>query len=365
MKKIFPILFAIPTLLLASCHAGEIDKSKIALDYGHIRDTEVANIYQFDDLDYDNLDALLLTKESFVLLTYHNKECGCWKDFAPLAVQFANEYHYDFRILDVALLSGHSEKFDIYSGRDAMPGIVFIRRGKVIRQTIYGKLNENNRKMFKKYKDFKEYMLKGIYLPSMYYIEKKSLDAKLDNNDTLNLYVAKKTCDDCNYVNKHFLYDWSSKNHTVDNPLYIFDIEVYQSDKYPEGYYQQMKDRYGLSTANNPTFGYDTEYFQGFVPTFQRRRGWTILDMLTVLNDSVEKVGDDYIIHSYFTEARVNNSPILAESGSKYVLEGKVASKDVLEEREYEGHTYVTFSREGQYKMHKEAIKLFFDNYGK
>ena len=144
MKKFLPILFTIPTLLFTSCHAGEIDKSKIALDYGHYRENEVNDIYEFDDLDYDNLDALLTSKESFVLLTYHNKFCGCWTDFAPIAVSFANEYHYDFRILDVAELSGHDNKFDIYSGEGLMPGIVFIRRGKVIRQTIYGKLKESN-----------------------------------------------------------------------------------------------------------------------------------------------------------------------------------------------------------------------------
>ena len=365
MKKILPILFAIPTLLLTSCLNDEIDKSKIALDYGHYRENEVTSVYQFDDLEYDDLDALLTTKESFVLLTYHNRYCGCWTDFAPLTVRFANEFHYDFRILDVAELNGHKNKFDIYSGETPMPGIVFIRRGKVIRQTIYGKLDENNRKMFKNYTDFKEYMLKGIYLPNMYYIDKNVLDDKLDNGDILNLYVAKKTCDDCNYINKEFLYNWSNKNHNVNNPLYIFDIEVYQSDAYPEGYYQEMKDRYGLSTANNATFGYDTVRYQGFVPTFQRRTGWTVQDMLTVLNDSVEKVNEDYIIHSYFTEARVSNSPILRESGAKFVLEGKVASKDVLEEKEYEGHTYVLLSREGQYKMHKEAIQLFFDTYAK
>lgn len=361
MKKILPVLFTIPALLFTSCHAGEIDKSKIALDYGHYRENPIESVYEFDDLNYDQLDALMTKKESFVLLTYHNRYCGCWTSFAPLAVQFANLYHYDFRILDVALLSGHSEKFGIYSGEDLMPGIVFIRRGKVIRQSIYGKIDENKRQFFKQYPDFESYMFKGIYLPKMYYIDKEVLDDKLNNNEQLNLYVAKATCDDCGYINKEYLLKWSDKNHTVENPLYIFDIEIYQSEEYEEGYYQTIKDTYGLSIVGNESFGYNT----GYVPTFQRRTGWTVNDMITVLNDSYEVVEEQYIIHSYFTEARVGNSPILRDQPEKFVIEGMVATEDMLETITYHEYTFKVLSRKAQYELQKDAVELFFNTYVK
>ena len=362
MKKILPIFLSIPVLVFSSCHAGEIDKSKIALDYGHYRENQVTSVYQFDNLNYDQLDALMAKKESFVLLTYHNQYCGCWLEFSPLAVAFANQYHYDFRILDVAELSGHSEKFGIYSGEDLMPGIVFIRRGKVIRQSIYGKIDENKRQFFKQYPEFESYMFKGVYLPKMFYIDKTVLDTKLENNEELNLYIAKASCDDCNYINKEFLYKWSDKNHTINDPLYIFDIEPYQSDEYPEGYYQSIKDAYGLSEEINETLGYNT----GYVPTFQRRTGWTINDMITVLNDSVELIDDNYVIHSFFNDSRVGNSPILRENPDKFVLEGKIASEDMLETIVISPTiSFTILSRKAQYKLHEDATKLFFATYVK
>ena len=370
MKKTLPILLTIPALLFTGCKSNKIDTSKIALDYGHIRDANYVSWTEFESLDYDNLDALMTNKESFVLLTYDNITCGCWRDFAPIAVMFANEYHYDFRVLDVNELSGHKNKFDIYTGQNMLPGIVFIRRGKVIRQTIYGKVDENKRQMFKEYvytRDpslgFKPFMLKNVYLPKMYYIDKDKLDEKLDANEELNLYVAKKNCQDCGYVNTHYLRTWNDKVHEIENPLYIFDIEKYQSSEYPSDYYQTIKNTYGLSVAGNATFGYDTPLYQGLVPTFQRRIGWTVTDMITTLNEYIEKVNDEYVIHSYFTEARVNASPMMSPNASKYVIEGKIASKDDVREITYESVTYYLFNRDAQYNLHLEATKLYVSTY--
>lgn len=366
MKKSLVILLAIPTLVLTGCKNSKIDTSKIALDYGYYRNEQIHSWTEFEDLDYDNLDALMTTKESFVLLTYHNFGCDCWKDFAPLAVQFANEFHCDFRTLDVALLSGHSNKFGIYSGTDLMPGIVFIRRGKVIRQTIYGKVDENQRQMFKTYvwekdssKGFKPYMLKNVYLPNMYYIDKDVLDSKMENGDEFNLYVAKKTCPDCTEINRQLLYKWSNKHHNVEDKLYIFDIEQYQSD---QEYYTIIKEQYGLSeTVDNFPFGYGG----GFVPTFQRRSGWTVTDMITVLNDSVSEVGGQFIINSYFDSVRVEASPMLNPTGDKYVFNGDIATSDMIEQIEYEGHIYTFFKRDAQYKLHKPTVELYLNTYVK
>ena len=359
MKKILPLILSVPALLLSSCKSEQVDKSKICLDYGSYHNDELEDWTQFDELDYDNLDALITSKENFVLLTFHNRSCGCWTDFGIVAVKYANKYHYDFRIFDVAELSGHKEKFGIYSGEDLMPGICFFRRGKLIRQTIFGKLSENNQRIFKRLDLFEQFMDKNIYLPKMYWLEQEVLDDKLDHNEELNLYVAKKTCEDCNYVNKNYLYKWSSKNFTLEKPLYLFDIEIFQTGDYPEGYYQQMKDRYGLSVTGNPTFGYGN----GYVPTFQHRVGWTIQDMITILNDSVEKVEDKFVIHSYFTETRVNNSQTLSQDSEKYILEGKYASDSDVEETAWEG--YYRFTQKGQYKMHKATLELFFSTYVK
>ena len=363
MRKIALLLLTIPTLVLSSCKSDQTDKSKIALDYGHYRTSSVTSMSQLTELDYDNLDALLATKESFVLLTYGNPYCGCWTDFTERCVlNFVNEYHYDFRYFNVSLLDGHSEKFGIYSGYSAMPGIVFIRRGKVIRQTIYGKLNENNRKMFKLYDKFEEFMLKNIYLPKMYYLEKDLLDTKISAGEDFTLYVARAECWDCKAINSSALYKWSDKNKESTNIMYIFNIDPYYASRpsiddpdYEEKMakyqaYLLFKTNYGLSAEGCAEFGFDN----GYVPTFQKRTGSTITDMITVLNDYVEENSE--VVTSFFNETRIANSPILRDTGNTYLINGREIESQYV-------YPWGNVVQELQLEWHTPIVNLFLDSY--
>lgn len=373
MKKLIAFLLTIPTLLFTSCHAGEIDKSKIALDYGYYHSNQIVSWTQFDDLDYDDLDALISNKLSFVLITYHSTTCGCFNDFHPLLVEFANEFNYDFKFLDVSELKGKKEKFDIYSGESLMPGIVFIKRGKVIRQTIYGKVSENSRQMFKEYvhrtdptKGFKPYMLKNVYLPKMYYTDKEIIDEKITNNEEFNLYVGRKTCFDCIAINTKVLYKWSAAVKEVDEKLYILDLDPYYASepriddpeydtkiiKYTE--YINLKKKYGLaySEDGNVKFGFE----KGSVPTFQRRIGEEVKDMITVLNDYADL--DTGIVTSYFNESRIQNSPLLQSHLNEYLYDGITIPLDKIE-------SWGSVTQSLQLEWHTPIVELYLNTYVK
>ena len=356
MKKSLLFLSVLTAISLASCGGSDIDTSKIALDYGYDYKNDIVNIEEVE-IGYTSLTNLIDNKESFVLLIYHNPTCGCWTEFNPLAVQFMNKYNVVFHSFDNALLE-NEDNYGIYQGTAAMPGICFFRRGQLIRQTIYGKLDINNRKMFKDYDALEQYLFDNIYLPKMTYIDKDTLDNKIASNEDFALYVARAGCGDCKSVNQQVLYSWNDVNTTVNHEMYIFDIEPYYARKpaetdpeYEEKYakyeaYLAFKTTYGLSEAGNEKFGYGT----GYVPTFQIRKGSTITDMITVLNDSVNA---EKVVSSYFTQARISSSPLLRNTGDIYLFEGKV----LTDEQKQNWRTTVQLS------WHRPIVELFLNTY--
>ena len=352
MKKLTAILLAIPVLLSTACRDGDIDKSKIALDYGHVRQNALVDLDQLGELTYNELQSAIDSKINFVLLVYGNPTCGCWTDFKPIARDYANTHWYDFKIISAYNIPGNNE-YGIYAGADLMPSIVFFRRGKLIRQTVYGKLKENNRKMFKQYYEFEDYMKRNVYAPHMFYLDKEVLDHKIEINEYFNLYVARTGCGDCAAVDKNILYKWSTKNggKRLDTDLYIFDIAPYRGTDQ----YQIIKDYCGLSVAGNATFGYDYLEDHGFVPTFQRRHGAQIEDMITVLNDYAS---EELVVTSYFTEARINASPMLRDTGDKYLFNGKTieASQRMI---------WGGVDQSLQLKWHTPILELYLSTYVK
>ena len=352
MKKNVLFLSLIPTLLFTGCNQQSVDKSKIALDYGYIRENRITSWSQFEDLTYDELDALITSttiKSNFVLITYNSITCGCFINFTRVIMEYANENHVDFYFFDVARFDGHSEKYGIYSATQPMPGICFFRRGKLIRQTIYGKTKENARKMFSDQDAFNKFMADNIYLPKMYYLDKSVLDEKIANNEEFNLYVARKKCGDCQAINEKVLNPWSTKNKdkTVNDLIYIFDIDPYRGTED----YQLIKDTYGLSVEGNPTFGFDT----GYIPTFQRRTGSTITDMITVLNDQATS---ENVVVSYFNQARVSASPILKDTGTTFIFDGMH-----IESSEVEPWGFV--KQDVQLTWHTPIVELYLSTYVK
>lgn len=354
MKKSLALLTIISTLILAGCGGAKTDASKIALDTGNIYSSTIS-YSDFHELDYDELEALTIDKESFVLVTFNDRNCGCWRDFCPLFVKFANEHKYQVKLFDVGLFSGHSNKFGVYSVTNHMPGICFFRRGKLIRQTVYGKNAENNRKMFKDYKYFEPFMLDNVILPKQYYLEKEVLDEKIASNEEFSLYVARTSCGDCARIEKDYIHAWTdaNKNVTLSQPLYIFDIQKYRSDM---TVYQEIKDTYGLSNAINTDFGFDT----GYVPTFQRWKNGNIVDMITALNDSVD---ENLKVTSYFNSERITKSPLLRNSGDSYLYDQKVVTENEVNRIEYEGHVYIMLKQDVQFEWHLPVVKLFFNTY--
>ena len=157
MKKSLVFLSLLTALSTVSCGGEEIDTSPIALDFGYIYKNGVYDLNQIS-VSYADLLDIVDREESFVLLIYHDPICTCWTNFYPIAMQFMNEYNVKLYAFDNAELAGHKEKFGIYeSTGSALPGICFFRRGRLLRQTIYGRIRRGpDRFIFTDYSRFKE-----------------------------------------------------------------------------------------------------------------------------------------------------------------------------------------------------------------
>ena len=168
-----------------------------------------------------------------------------------------------------------------------------------------------------------------------------------------------------NAVKNDVLYDWSKNTIDVSDILYVFDIQEYyagvNASDDAKATYQEIKDYYGLSDKNNPTFGYST----GMVPTFQRRKGMEILDMIVVLNDTVDSSGETKKLSSYFTKARANNIKCLKDSGIQSVLDGMDLSSDLYDEKEFSGTTYFILNDKFRQTYHYPIFREFFKTYVK
>lgn len=354
MKKVIStcllsIVLASSSVLFSSCQTQS--NNKIHLDFGLIKSQNIQSITELTELKYNSLVSKISHGDSFLLAIY-NEGCGCWTDFQSVLTQFFNETHCTVEYINVYEFIGKDD-LGLYLEASDLPSIAVYERGKLKIQSVYLR---DDRTMFKSYSKFKEFIDKNVFLPKMYYVEKDVLDSYIEKDKEFNLYVARSACGDCNAVTTDVLYDWNQKVDTVNDILYVFDIQEYYPSSTAtdeqKAYYQEIKDTYGLSEKNNPTFGYST----GMVPTFQRRKGSTIKDMIVVLNDSVDR--ENSKIKSYFTSERVGQMSFLKDKKIKTILDGmELTSEQVSNWRTYKAEFNSTY--------HYPIVRLFFETYVK
>ena len=347
-KNLLICLLPLALVGLTGCKPP-VDNSKVYLEYGKVHNVKQTKLEQ---IAYDELKALVEDHRTFALAV-SNDGCTCWTGFQPILANFNYKYNLDIAHIDVRELSNASERFGIFVGKADSPYFLFFKEGKLIRQAIYGGNNAYS-EIFTSESKFEKYFFENAYLPKMLYVEKNTLDTYISENKEFNLYVARKTCGDCQAANREVLSKWNTTVATIENPLYIFDIDIYRGTEE----YQTIKDTYGLSEVNNPDYGWST----GFVPAFQHRKGSTIEDMCVVLNDGVREENDKKVLDSYYTSERVAKLNFLKGTGTTYVLDGMELNENQY--TYYEGYGYF-LKAEVKSELHNPILKLFIDEYVK
>ena len=356
-----PLLFfsiislGISGLFLTGCK--EEEDTKVPLTYGHVYKENISSVTDLPELKYEDLKSKISHEDSFLLAVY-NSTCSCWDNFGPVLTEFINKYHVNVEYIEVSQLANQTEKYGLHTVKGDMPSISVFHKGLLVDQQVYG-LNDN--KIFRGFSYFEEYINSKVYMPKMYYVEKDVLDSFISLNIDFNLYIARSECPDCQAIDKNVLRAWNEKYVSVTELLYIFDVQPYWASEKAGNTreeveaYELLKKQYGLTTDNNPDFGYDL--YNGAVPTFQRRKGSQINDMSVFLNDTLMK--DEKKVSSYFTSERVEKMSYLEGTTLTKVLDGMA-----LTDAQY-ANWWATYSEEFYETYHYPLANAFINYYVK
>lgn len=333
------------TAFLSGCDKKEAVPTITKIDYGTIRKNKLNSIEDLVEIDYDNLLQKTINKESFILIIYGSKTCGCWTTFKPIITDYINDKDINVEYIQVSAIRNKEEHLGLYLADSVMPSIAIFNRGKLSCQAVY---EGDMTKIFKDKQSFYNYMEEKIILPTMYFIEKTTLETYIAENKEMLLYIARSLCPDCGNVNRDVLQSWSD-SYKGKEKLYIFDIQSYRDES--SVVYQEIKDWIGLSPVNNDKFGFDI----GAVPTFQYRIGEVVEDMIVTNNDSVNT--ENGTLESYFTEERVNNSPLFKnEKEIKTILDGMALDAEIISNWRNNSHDFYI-------KYHYPLLNKFLNNY--
>ena len=347
MKKKSLILPLIPALIfsISSCRPA-VDTSKIVLDYGRVHLTKGTTVTQ---TSYKNLKDNMIGKGESFIIAISDQGCGCWRDFEPVVAEVNFNLQLNIMHVDKSESGFLTDDFGLNT---STTGIAFFRNGQLARQVVY-KPDSSNWDIFHTVKGLEKLINDNVIYSHIKMIDKQSLDSYISQNKEFNLYVGRNGCGDCDTINATLLKDWN-KTTTSEDSLYYFDIEEYLADM---AEYQAIKDGYGLSqTEVNPVLGYtygeEPNVTAGVVPTFQHRRGSTIVDMIAILNDKADTTTKT-VSRSYFTSARVAAMPFLEGTGNQYILQDKELSEEDA----------TNWKKSAQMKYHTPIFNLFFETY--
>ena len=338
VKILLPFLLA-STGLISGCKKKGNEDNRILLSFGNIHSTGTT------DVSIQKLNELVLAKESFLLVVSTNT-CGCWNEFSPNLNKYLVDnkaicYRVDFnQIKDVAsayslnLLSSSTTTFAIFENGEIKATLNSSKDGNI----MYDE------------KKFAEYMKETVRLPGCYFITKDDFETIKGSGKSAVIYFERTECGDCTAMNPTILRSYVEK-HPNANKIYVLDCQPYWRQRTAEDYqsYLDTKDELGLSTVNNPNFGFGT----GVFPYFSYFENGTYASGAVIYNDEITKQDNKYVVtKSYYTAEMAEKLQY-----TNTVLVGKELSSSDVNESEYG----VMWKHESANKVYENILNSFLD----
>ena len=355
MKKVSK-LFLIPLMCvtfgsLTAC--GKTDQ-KVKPTFGEVTHQK------YHEISYARLTQMIEYKESF-LLVCDPKGCSCFTYFMKASEDYIKENHLVLYYMKVSDFDGKND-YGIKLVNGSTSFSIF-NKGQ-IQQSISS--NSSTEVMEKKEK-FVEYISQYVTQPNMYYVVPADLEKMYKNANKSLIYFSRNRCEDCSYINSHFLYEYMEKR---DDVLYVLDgddcIRKYDDagNLINKQEWVNFKVNFGIAADNNPKYGYNTTFDQGVVPTFLLVSGneteTTYHSGAVAFNDFVQKVGNEYkITTTYYSNARLNDLTYLNGLGS---LEGIPVNKDDVFFFDQE-ETFGTWNKSASASSYFTRVERFLDTY--
>ena len=344
MKKVIKILLpfvAVSSALFSGCDKNKKD-SRVLLSFGDIHASETRLI------DIEKLAEITNAKENFLFVVSTNT-CGCWSDFEPiLNTYLAKNKTLCYRI-GFAEFKDSAATFGLANASSSTTTFAIFENGKV-----KSYINSADDKFMYNLDKFTKYMNEQVILPSCYFITKNDVETIKTSGKSAVIYYERSACGDCSELNPGLLRTYI-KNHKNINKIYVLDCQEYWRSSTADDYqsYLDFKDEMGLSTANNPTYGYNS----GVFPFFSYIENGQYSSGCVIYNDSITKIDDKYVIsESYYTSDRVQTLQY-----TNTVLAGMELTLNEVNEIEYKGNIYYSWEAESKNSHYKEILDSFLD----
>ena len=350
MKKVAKILLPFVCLnafVFSSCG----NDNKIQLSFGNIHASLVGREND-NDLEKENftvveLDRKIENKESF-LLVIADTTCACWSDFRPIIKSYVSEKHVDCYFLRYDYFDKYASSHNIDLTKGTTKFVIY-EEGAVKIQ-IKSSSDPNNKTLRDK-NAFYKFMEGNVKLPKAYLIKEEDYSTVTKNGAVI--YFERSECGDCTYLNPSVLRSYVKKHPDMKN-IYVLDCQSWKDDLTDEQY-QEKKDGYGLSTVNNPTYGFDT----GVFPFFSFVKDGNYLSGAVAFNDTVSKVDGKYVVtNSYYTNERASKLDYLANVDKKVIKGLELPSSDIEDHVEW-----YSWSKDKSVKYYEPIINSFLDTY--
>ena len=330
--------------------AGCSNNSKIQLVFGDLTTNEVT------DISYTKLKEKVDSEASFLLAVQYSDHCGCWFDeLKPVVEKYISEKHVICYHIKLEELEANNNTFGIKIVTGNSSFAIF--EDGQLKNTITTK-DDNT---LKNYDTFVSYMDSLVSLPKFYYVSKDYIDELYKKDEKNIIYYSRSECGDCGYLDTHYLKEWSKNNPDFTRKIYVLDCDQKGIRKDDDGnvnkeQWQKFKDDYGMSTVNNPTYGYDTGYVPSFYLIQGSSEGVKYLSGAVAFNDTVTSSDSKYsVTNSYYTNERLANLQYIDDEVKTKVLKGlELTNEDVND-----NGRYVMWKHESAEKYHNVFVDKF------
>lgn len=319
-------------------------------------------IFSLVELTSDELFNRLIEREETILLAIYqgefSEDCLCWATFENVIANYMNNYHEIIYIYNAHNLNDELNVLNIRQLQQSTPALYIFQGEKQLAAFSYDK--KQDQALFEDMDGaiLNESIHRYVNAPKMYYVDKDFIDQKIVSKEDFVVGYVRETCGDCHYVMPNVIIPYIKEHNTKKN-IYLFEFQKYfeaaqdEEDYEAQIAYQELKDQFHMSASSDLVFGYKT----GVVPTIHYYSQGKIVDANVYFNDSVEKVGDKYIISdSYYSTERVANLTY-----TKTVLKGlELNEEDVIQSPRTGNYHWL---QEKAALKHTAILKDFLDNY--
>ena len=355
MKKVSKFIF-VPLMCLTFSALSSCSKKdeRVKLTYGEV------NHQKYHEISYARLCKMIENKESF-LLVVDPKGCACFSYFMKASEDYIKDNHLVLYYMKVADFNGNENKgIKVVEGSTSFS---IFNKGQ-IQQSI---VSNSSTEIMEQKDKFVEYVEKYIKKPNMFLLDVEELEKMYHNANKSLIYFARNKCGDCSYINEHFLYDYMYEREDV---MYVVDgdelIRKYDDagNLINGAEWQAFKVKYGLTTGNNPKYGFGDDASGGVVPTFLMVNGTetetNYISGAVAFNDMVTKVGNEYkVTNTYYSNARISDLDYLNGLGS---LENIPVNKDDVFFFD-DAETIGTWKQAASAESYFTRVKAFLDSY--